>query len=173
MIEVVLHGDAGARACLDERQAERWERRGGEAELEEGRHEGGIGVDEGAVEVEQRHTGGRRHRRSVPERRGTVPVVGALLRLSADEASVDRVVDALDRDGCVVVERFISDDKVAALKEELEPHRQQTPLGRNDFEGFDTRRIYALFAKVRGFDELAVHPLLLGVLDRRPRATTS
>ena len=29
-----------------------------------------------------------------------------------------------------------------------------------------TRRIYALFAKVRGFDELATDPLLLGVLDR-------
>lgn len=92
--------------------------------------------------------------------------MGDLLRLSAVESSVDRVVDALDRDGCVVVERFIGDDEVAALKEELEPFRQQTPLGRNDFEGFDTKRIYALFAKVRGFDELAVHPLLLGVLDR-------
>jgi ectoine hydroxylase-related dioxygenase (phytanoyl-CoA dioxygenase family) len=39
-------------------------------------------------------------------------------------------------------------------------------LGRNAFEGFATRRIYALFAKTRGFDELAIHPLLLGVLDR-------
>jgi ectoine hydroxylase-related dioxygenase (phytanoyl-CoA dioxygenase family) len=92
--------------------------------------------------------------------------VGELLRLSADEASIDRVVDALDGEGCVVVERFITPAKVTALKEELEPHRQQTPLGRNDFEGFDTKRIYALFAKTRGFDELAVHPLLLGVLDR-------
>ena len=88
------------------------------------------------------------------------------MRLSATEATVERVADALDADGCVVVEQFISDEKVAALKDELEPHRQQTPQGRNDFEGFDTRRIYALFAKVRGFDELATHPLLLGVLDR-------
>ena len=46
------------------------------------------------------------------------------------------------------------------------PHREQNPLGRNDFEGFVTKRIYALFAKVRGFDELATDPLLLGVLDR-------
>jgi ectoine hydroxylase-related dioxygenase (phytanoyl-CoA dioxygenase family) len=79
---------------------------------------------------------------------------------------VDAVVDALERDGCVVVERFICPEKVAALKAELAPHREQNPLGRNDFEGFATKRIYALFAKVRGFDELATDPLLLGVLDR-------
>lgn len=90
--------------------------------------------------------------------------MGELPRLRAD-ASVADVVDALRREGCAVVERFIDERKVAALKEELAPFRQQTPTGRNDFEGFDTRRVYALFAKVRGFDELATHPLLLGVLD--------
>ncbi len=79
---------------------------------------------------------------------------------------MDVVVDLLERDGAVVIEQCITEAKVAALKEELAPHRQQTPSGRNDFEGFDTRRIYALFAKTRGFDELAIHPLLLGVLDR-------
>jgi ectoine hydroxylase-related dioxygenase (phytanoyl-CoA dioxygenase family) len=78
---------------------------------------------------------------------------------------VAEVVAALDEHGCAVVERCIDDAKVAALKDELAPHREATPLGRNDFEGFDTRRIYALFAKTRGFDELATHPLLLGVLD--------
>ena len=92
--------------------------------------------------------------------------MGDLLRLTADDASIDRIAHALDRECCVVVEGFLTDEKVAALKDELEPHRQHTPLGRNDFEGFATKRIYALFAKVRGFDELAVHPVLLGVLDR-------
>ncbi|MEQ1786062.1 MAG: phytanoyl-CoA dioxygenase family protein [Acidimicrobiales bacterium] len=92
--------------------------------------------------------------------------MGELLRLSAQEASVDAIVDALEQDGCVVVERFIPPAKVTALKAELAPHRDETPLGRNDFEGFATKRIYALFAKTRGFDELATHPTLLGVLDR-------
>ena len=76
------------------------------------------------------------------------------------------MADALDREGCVVVERFIDDAKVAALKDELAPYREVNPLGRNDFEGHVTKRIYALFAKTRGFDELATDPLLLGVLDR-------
>jgi ectoine hydroxylase-related dioxygenase (phytanoyl-CoA dioxygenase family) len=96
----------------------------------------------------------------------TVRTVGTLTRLSNDAATVELVVDALDREGCVVVERFIDDAKVAALKDELAPHREVNPLGRNDFEGFDTKRIYAVFAKTRGFDELATDPLLLGVLDQ-------
>ena len=96
----------------------------------------------------------------------TVRAVGELPRLSRDEATVDAVVDGLDREGCVVVERFIDDAKVAALKDELGPFREVNPLGRNDFEGHVTKRIYAIFAKVRGFDELAIDPLLLGVLDR-------
>ena len=41
-----------------------------------------------------------------------------------------------------------------------------TPTGRNEFEGYKTQRVYALFAKTRAFDEPAVHPLVLGVLDR-------
>lgn len=87
------------------------------------------------------------------------------MRVAAPQATVDEISSALDREGCIVVERLIDDAQVAALKAELAPYRAQTPEGRNDFEGFDTRRVYALFAKVRGFDELAIHPLLLGVLD--------
>jgi ectoine hydroxylase-related dioxygenase (phytanoyl-CoA dioxygenase family) len=97
---------------------------------------------------------------------GTVAPVGALVRLQAAEATVGAVADLLGREGCAVVEGFIDGDKVAALKAELQPYRDATPLGRNDFEGHATKRIYALFAKARGFDELAIHPLLLGVLDR-------
>ena len=89
-----------------------------------------------------------------------------LVRLGRDEATVDVLVDALDRDGCVVVERYLDEATVASLRDELAPFREQTPEGRNDFEGFATRRIYALFTKVRGFDALAVDPLLLGILDR-------
>jgi ectoine hydroxylase-related dioxygenase (phytanoyl-CoA dioxygenase family) len=105
-------------------------------------------------------TQGRPHRTG-----GTVRPVGALVRLSPEEATVDAMTVLLDREGCAVVERFLDDTKVAALKDELAPYRDATPLGRNDFEGHATKRIYAVFAKVRGFDELATHPLLLGVLD--------
>ncbi|HET8929898.1 MAG TPA: phytanoyl-CoA dioxygenase family protein [Acidimicrobiales bacterium] len=85
-------------------------------------------------------------------------------RLGPD-ATVDDIVSGMDAVGCTVVEGFLSASKVAALRSELAPHRARTPSGRNDFEGHSTRRIYALFAKVRGFDEIATDPRVLGVLD--------
>jgi hypothetical protein len=55
---------------------------------------------------------------------------------------------------------------VAATRAELLEVLARTPTGRNDFEGFATQRIYALFAKTRAFDGLATSPLLEGVLER-------
>ena len=43
---------------------------------------------------------------------------------------------------------------------------ESIPTGRNSFEGFATRRIYALFAKTRLFDAQAIDPLLLAVVER-------
>lgn len=84
-------------------------------------------------------------------------------RLGPD-ATVDTIVAGMNEVGCAVVEHFIDDDRVAELRAELAPHRAATPTGRNDFEGHATRRIYALFAKVRGFDTLATDPRVGGVL---------
>jgi ectoine hydroxylase-related dioxygenase (phytanoyl-CoA dioxygenase family) len=86
-------------------------------------------------------------------------------RLEAN-ATVDDVVGLLERDGFAVVERYLSPDDVRAKKEDLYRVLRSTPTGRNDFEGFQTQRIYALFAKTRVFDSTATDPLVLGVLDR-------
>jgi ectoine hydroxylase-related dioxygenase (phytanoyl-CoA dioxygenase family) len=61
---------------------------------------------------------------------------------------------------------MVSPDRVAATRDELARVLADVPTGRNEFEGFGTQRIYALFAKTRAFDEAAVHPLVTGVLDR-------
>jgi ectoine hydroxylase-related dioxygenase (phytanoyl-CoA dioxygenase family) len=82
-----------------------------------------------------------------------------------DGQLLDRVVSDLSRDGYSVVESLLPADEAAAVRAGLRAVLDETPLGRNDFEGYRTRRIYALFAKTRAFDALAVHPLLLGVLD--------
>jgi ectoine hydroxylase-related dioxygenase (phytanoyl-CoA dioxygenase family) len=80
--------------------------------------------------------------------------------------TVAELVTALEADGYAVVRGMLTRAEVDAARAELTPVLAATPLGRNDFEGFRTRRVYALFAKVRAFDALAVHPLLLGVLDQ-------
>ena len=86
-------------------------------------------------------------------------------RFGAD-VGVEELVGALDEDGYAVVEGLLDDDQVAAKRDELARLAATTPLGRNDFEGFRTHRVYALFAKSRAYDDLALHPLLLGVVEQ-------
>jgi ectoine hydroxylase-related dioxygenase (phytanoyl-CoA dioxygenase family) len=60
----------------------------------------------------------------------------------------------------------MSEADVAAARADLGRVLDTTRTGRNAFEGFATKRVYALFAKTRTFDQAAVHPLLLAVLDQ-------
>ena len=78
---------------------------------------------------------------------------------------VESIVQGLRRDGVVVVEAVLDSDAVAGMRAELDRVLADTPTGRNDFEGFATKRVYRLFAKTRAFDEWAIHPTVLGVLD--------
>ena len=80
--------------------------------------------------------------------------------------AVEPIVAALELDGHVIVEGVLDRDDVRDMKAELDRVLESTPKGRNDFEGFGTQRIYRVFAKTRMFDDLAIHPVLQGVLDR-------
>jgi ectoine hydroxylase-related dioxygenase (phytanoyl-CoA dioxygenase family) len=77
----------------------------------------------------------------------------------------DDIVAGLHRDGYATIPGAISTEQVAAARSALEAILERTPLGRDDFEGRRTRRVYALFAKTRALDDLATHPVVLGVLD--------
>ena len=87
------------------------------------------------------------------------------MSVTAVKPEIDDVVAAIKEDGFALVERLIDADRAAGIRKELSEVLEKTPEGRNAFEGFSTRRIYALFAKTRVFDDLATHPLVLGVLD--------
>jgi ectoine hydroxylase-related dioxygenase (phytanoyl-CoA dioxygenase family) len=79
------------------------------------------------------------------------------------DSTVEEVVKGLAADGYFVVERFLDADRVAAMKTDLGRVLDGTPTGRNDFEGWSTKRIYALFGKTRCFDDLAIEPLVWDV----------
>lgn len=94
------------------------------------------------------------------------PMTGAaVMGAGAGPAGLEHVLGELGEDGFAVVEGFLSQEQVEAARGDLDRILQTTPFGRNDFEGHQTRRVYALFAKTRAFDAPAVHPLVLGVLD--------
>jgi len=89
-----------------------------------------------------------------------------MTRAMAAGAGTGPLLDVLDRDGYVIVEGVLSRERTREVRAELSRILETVPTGRNDFEGHRTRRIYAVFAKTRALDELAVHPIVLGVLDR-------
>ena len=76
------------------------------------------------------------------------------------------MLEGLEQHGLAVVERVLSAADVQRKKDDLERVLESIPTGRNSFEGFATRRIYALFAKTRLFDAQAIDPLLLAVVER-------
>jgi ectoine hydroxylase-related dioxygenase (phytanoyl-CoA dioxygenase family) len=88
----------------------------------------------------------------------------ALVRFGSDADAAD-VTAALDEHGYAVVEGVLPPDDVRRRLDVLDSLFAATPNGRNFFEGFHTKRVYALFAKTRAFDDLAVHPLLAAALD--------
>ena len=56
--------------------------------------------------------------------------------------------------------------EVAEMRDALAPYLQGELMGRNDFEGFRSERVYALLAKDPRLALLAVHPRLLAIVDR-------
>src|SRR6476661_10731860 len=73
--------------------------------------------------------------------------------------------DEFDRSGYLIFERVLAPDRVAELRAALAPHLARDLLGRNDFEGTKTNRVYALLAKSPLFAELAIHPLALALAE--------
>src|SRR5215470_14516037 len=73
--------------------------------------------------------------------------------------------DEFDRCGFVIFERVMPADKVAAIRAALAPHIERDLKGRNDFEGLNTNRVYALLAKSPAFAELVIHPLALAFVE--------
>ena len=80
--------------------------------------------------------------------------------------TADAVCDELAEHGYVVVPGLFEPGALARARADITSILEATALGRDDFEGRRTRRIYALFAKTRTFDGAATHPVILSVLDR-------
>jgi ectoine hydroxylase-related dioxygenase (phytanoyl-CoA dioxygenase family) len=69
--------------------------------------------------------------------------------------------DEFDHRGYLIFEHVLPPDRVTDIRPGLATFLERDLTGRNDFEGFKTNRVYALFAKSPLFAELAIHPLAL------------
>lgn len=77
----------------------------------------------------------------------------------------DAHAQRLQRDGFTVIEDFLSPDTLRAVRAGLAPHLN-THAGRNNFEGYQTERVYTLVARARIFEDLVEEPRVLALLDR-------
>ena len=80
-------------------------------------------------------------------------------------ASQGDVIAAIERDGGVIVEDFLPPPILGKLKADLLPKLESCSVGRDDFSGFRTRRMSALFAKSRHVADVVTHPLFLGTAE--------
>ena len=80
--------------------------------------------------------------------------------------AADLRADAIRRDGYVVVQSLLTPAEVDEIKQSLAPWLEGRLMGRNDFEGFHSQRVYALLAKAPSVARIIEHPDVLAVLDR-------
>ena len=81
---------------------------------------------------------------------------GTIIRLLEGRVRPQRLPDLRTRS---------SPERVAEIRAALAPHLARDLLGRNDFEGTKTNRVYALLAKSPVFAELAIHPLAMAFVE--------
>ena len=67
--------------------------------------------------------------------------------------------------GFTVIEDFLDDAALAEFRQELAPY-QGSHRGRNDFEGFETERVYTLVARAPVFGRIAADERIMAILDR-------
>lgn len=73
------------------------------------------------------------------------------------------LLQALERDGYVILEDLIDRDRREHIRDESRRLLERT--GANPFEGLKTQRVYAPLSKTRAIDDLIDHPRLLELLD--------
>ncbi len=81
-------------------------------------------------------------------------------------ASVEDVYEVLERDGCVVIDGLMAPDTLAAVRSEMTPWLDEAPAGKDEFDGFQTRRTGMLVARSPSSHDVILDPTVLGVTDR-------
>ncbi len=82
------------------------------------------------------------------------------------DAILDEIMDAVDRDGAVIVRDVLSPTQVDQLRSELDPFLESTSNGVDDFHGKCTTRTGALIARSAMCREMVLDPRVRGVCDR-------
>ncbi len=86
------------------------------------------------------------------------------LQTGPDKVTAEAVATIRDQ-GYVILENLLSQTQVDRIRGELTPYLKKQHMGRNDFEGFRSERVYALLAKAPAVAEIVEHPSVLPIID--------
>ena len=82
-----------------------------------------------------------------------------------DPSLVSEIMQNLNDNGYVILEKLFSDEAMDELKADVMP-RFKHEAGRNNFEGLATQRLYSMMAETDVANPMVEHPLILGLLDK-------
>ncbi|MEL6986002.1 MAG: phytanoyl-CoA dioxygenase family protein, partial [Actinomycetota bacterium] len=81
-------------------------------------------------------------------------------------SAIDQAMAALHDQGWVVLSGLLDEGAIDAAEADIQNLLADTPTGRDSFEGFDTKRVYALAGKTRTIDPMLTHPVVTGICQR-------
>lgn len=84
-----------------------------------------------------------------------------LAKLDGAKVVVEDVIEVIDRDGGVIIKKFLTPAQLDGMRSDILPLINQQSTGRDEFFGRNTRRLSALFAKTRYSADVVTHPLFL------------
>ncbi len=83
-----------------------------------------------------------------------------------DRNVIEKDIAAIRETGYVLIPSLLPPELVARMREALRAHLRREYLGRNNFEGHETERVYSLVAVHEIFADLVEHPRILAICDR-------
>lgn len=75
------------------------------------------------------------------------------------------IIDILNADGCVVIEGLLSPEEINGLQNNITEDFEKLPDCKGDFYGHETKRMGALFTKLKLFQKMAVLTPIIEVMD--------
>ncbi len=82
--------------------------------------------------------------------------------LSRDSSS-DSIAKALERDGCVVLDNVLDRAEIDQVARDMARYMKAAPKGKDEFDGFETRRAGTLIARSPKAREIIMNPRVLDV----------
>jgi ectoine hydroxylase-related dioxygenase (phytanoyl-CoA dioxygenase family) len=92
--------------------------------------------------------------------------MATLQTVNASSATAEEINTILQRDGCLVVTNVLTTGEISQLHAELDAGFSTVPVCEGPFFGFATKRISSVLACSERSRRLAIHPIVLAVMDR-------